>query len=253
MLVDAARSTSFFPNIYNEDWLFLLGDGVPVQGGTIRPYGAAHATTLTPTRPRRRLRNSATRSPKACTGCWTATEVSSRQTSRSGHACCSGAARSSTSYSPGVDVAVTDDVKRQAMRNSLEAARGRSAFITPRLCQDFVQAWTRDLRRWEAFITGMPAPSNLDKFLAEMGMSHTMHRSARVPEPDRTPVSKLLSPSEFDEPMLETLLPASAVAAMVALMFTTHALLVPAMTPARGSQQSIRLRAGRLALACATA
>jgi hypothetical protein len=37
------------------------------------------------------------------------------------------------------------------------------------------------------------------------------------------------------------------------LMFTTHALLVSAMTPARGPLQSIRLRAGRLALACATA
>jgi hypothetical protein len=100
------------------------------------------------------------------------------------------------------------------MRNSLEAARGRSAFITPRLCQDFVQAWTRDLRRWEAFITGMPAPSNLDKFLAEMGMSHTMHRSARVLEPKPRNVETPL-PEEFDEPTLETRLPASAVAAMV--------------------------------------
>jgi hypothetical protein len=34
-------------------------------------------------------------------------------------------------------------------------------------------------------------------------------------------------------------------------MHTTHALLAVALTPARGSLHSIRLRAGRRALACA--
>src|SRR4029079_18058881 len=28
MMVDTRRTKSFFPNVYNEDWFFLLGDGV---------------------------------------------------------------------------------------------------------------------------------------------------------------------------------------------------------------------------------
>ncbi|WP_433830282.1 hypothetical protein ACQP2E_10435 [Actinoplanes sp. CA-015351] len=30
MIVDASQTTSFNPNIYNEDWFFLLGDGTPI-------------------------------------------------------------------------------------------------------------------------------------------------------------------------------------------------------------------------------
>jgi hypothetical protein len=66
------------------------------------------------------------------------------------------------------------------IRQSLEAARGRSALISHRLCDDFVGAWRADLEQWRDFLDWVPVSSGPDKFAWEVGMSSRLHRSNKM-------------------------------------------------------------------------
>jgi hypothetical protein len=182
MLVDAARTTSFFPAVYNEDWLYLLGDGVPFQAArTGEMVQRSYDPFANPQR---------------------AAEEELGDTLAEGlfwlldsHRGLDAADESFWARSlyrrrafldvvlQGAEVALAGDRRREAVRASLQAARGRSAFITPRLCQDFVDAWSQDLGRWAEYLNGVRGP-DLDKYLSGIGMLHRVYRSERLQKPD---------------------------------------------------------------------
>jgi hypothetical protein len=66
------------------------------------------------------------------------------------------------------------------IRLALEAARGRSALISHRLCEDFVAEWRDDLVKWRDFLDWVPVSSGPDKFAREVGMASRLHLSAKL-------------------------------------------------------------------------
>ncbi|GIE29466.1 hypothetical protein Ait01nite_025110 [Actinoplanes italicus] len=167
MIVDAAQSRSFFPNIYNEDWLFLLGDGVPFKAAKA---GVMRQRTYDPfAKPARAigeelgdtlaeglfwLLDSGEPLERAGTSYWAAALFRRRQ------------------FIDLVIDMVGPDEDRHRMRRSLEAARGRSSSISYGLCQQFVELWQTDLARWRRYMGRLKPRNSPEKFLHEVGLSH---------------------------------------------------------------------------------
>jgi hypothetical protein len=78
---------------------------------------------------------------------------------------------------PDEDMAGEDLV---AGRVGAEGARGRSALISHRLCEDFVGEWRDDLVKWRDFLDWVPVSSGPDKFAWEVGMASRLHLSAKL-------------------------------------------------------------------------
>jgi hypothetical protein len=172
MMIDTSSTSSFFPNIYNEDWFFLLGDGVPfraARAGEMRqrvydPFANANraaAEELGDTLAEGLfwLLDFGKNLDTAVNGFWG--DALYRRRQFIDHIL----ARSGVTAAP------------DRIRRSLEAARGRSADISHKLCHDFVESWQRDLAKWRDFLDWVPVTSDADKFAWEVGMSDRIHRS----------------------------------------------------------------------------
>jgi hypothetical protein len=171
MLVDAARTSSFFPNVYNEDWFFLLGDGLPfraARAGSMRqraydPFANAERAASeefgdTLAEGLFWLLDFGRGLDGAETGFWGDALYRRRQ------------------FIDHVLARSENVVTHDRLRRSLEAARSRSADILPGLCAEFVELWQRDLRKWKDFSRRRPG----------IRVSHLMHRSdrfAKAPAP----------------------------------------------------------------------
>ena len=178
MIVNPLATRSFFPNIYNEDWFFLLGDGVPfraARSGTMIQRG------YDPFANPRRAANEELgdtlaeglfwmlddgQDPTRSDGAFWSTFVFRRRALLD-HVLAE------------VDTQAGQLPRAAAIAASVRAARGMSAFVTPRLCQDFLHAWSDDLHVWGDFLDGFPTvgPTGIEKALAELGLSHGWARS----------------------------------------------------------------------------
>jgi hypothetical protein len=180
-MIDATSTWSYFPNIYNEDWFFLVGDGVPFRAARAgemkqRAYdpfanpGRAEAEEFGDTLAEGLfwLLDFGRPIDTAGNGFWG--EALYRRRQFIDHIL----ARAGAKQAP------------DRIRLSLEAARGRSADISHKLCREAVQAWQADLGIWGDFLRRVPVSSSPDKFLATVGMQHQVHHSkdyGRVAEP----------------------------------------------------------------------
>ncbi|GAA0466541.1 hypothetical protein Aca07nite_76850 [Actinoplanes capillaceus] len=165
MIVDTARTTSFFPNIYNEDWFFLLGDGVPF---TAARSGAMRQRHYKP------FANPARAAAEELGD--TLAEGLFWLLDTGEHIDVAGSAfwgdalfRRRMFIDLIISMTGPDDHR---MRRSLLAARGRSAAITHGFCRDFVELWQADLQKWRDYVAWVPVTSGPEKFLHETGMSH---------------------------------------------------------------------------------
>jgi hypothetical protein len=147
MIVDALRTRSFYPNVYNEDWLFLIGDGVPfraARAGSMRqrafdPFGnperaAAEEFGDTLAEGLFWLLDAGERIDTARNGFW-GDFVFQRRT-----------------FIELLIAKLGDKPEHERMRLSLKAARGRSADVTHWLCQTFLELWKTDLDEWCRFL-----------------------------------------------------------------------------------------------------
>ncbi|MGK5678456.1 hypothetical protein [Actinoplanes sp. URMC 104] len=171
MIVDPGRTRSFFPNLYNEDWFFLLGDGVPFRAavsGTMvqrsydpfatigRAVGEEFGDTLA--EGLFWLLDLGLELESGDAGFWG--DFLFRRRRLLDHVL------------DLVDAEVKDEQLREPIKASLRAARGRSAAINPWLCASFVEAWRHDLTRWGRFLAGLPrCPRDPDKALKELGLA----------------------------------------------------------------------------------
>jgi glycosyltransferase involved in cell wall biosynthesis len=168
MMVNPQTARSFFPNIYNEDWLFLLGTGVP--------FGAARSGRMVQrafdpyANPARAvaeelgdviaeslfwLLDVGREIDAATTGYWGDALFRRRE----------------------FIVRVLGRTEDAKVRKSLAAALRRSSDIQAGLCRDLIEAWGRDLARWKKFLHRMPVSTGPEKFVANAGLADRIHRS----------------------------------------------------------------------------
>ncbi|WP_433727156.1 hypothetical protein ACQP2Y_11640 [Actinoplanes sp. CA-051413] len=151
LVVPADRMDSFFPEIYNEDWFFLLGKTMlrPVsQVGTAlqKPYDPF----ANPDRARREefgdvlaeglfaLFDDGQKIGDAGPGYWTEYLATRLELIMS--------------IQERLDPSETQG---KQILESLTAARGRLQFITADQCTEYIAAWQRDRVRWRGFMNGM--------------------------------------------------------------------------------------------------
>jgi len=143
------RSTnSFFPNIYNEDWLFLLGEG------KLRPTAVTGIAIQQPYEPfadERRARAEEFGDAFAEGLFWLLDEGRSLLDANTGYWRQYLAKRASFIVETMEMVSRTErKPERKAMKlSSLKAALGRSHYIRPEWCEEYLHAWRADRLTWQ--------------------------------------------------------------------------------------------------------
>ncbi|MCE7003446.1 glycosyltransferase family 2 protein [Kibdelosporangium philippinense] len=171
---------SFFPNVYNEDWFFLLGDN------GLRPSamtGQVKQQPYDPYRDGERARSeefgdtlaeglfSLLTNGKDLTG---ATEAYWRHFLRKRRAF----------IDEVLEMAMDADMfeaERSRMITALKAARGRNALIEPEFCVRYLEAWRADRRIWQKHVAQVQHRyhrGGLEKLLADIGLMHCYRGAA---------------------------------------------------------------------------
>lgn len=150
MAVSTKAVTSFFPNIYNEDWFFLLGDD------ELRPTASTGVAIQQPYDPYReeRARKEELGDVLAEGLFWLLDTGRSLQHADEAHWTTFLRERAGfiTDVIRMVEATDHDPALRRRMLAALKAARGRSQIITPELCVDYVKAWRADRVRWRQHV-----------------------------------------------------------------------------------------------------
>ena len=194
LAVPADRIDSFFPEIYNEDWFFLVGEtslrpvaqvGLALQ----QPYDPF----ASPERARSEefgdvlaeglfaLFDQGKKIVDADEEYWTAflaARLSFIET-----------IRARIEHKTGSPTA-----REKQMLESLTASSGRLQFIRPSQCVAFIKAWDRDRERWRRFISGVrpirKAPegsSRIDVAVKRLGLAEITQPAPVSPRPTRAP------------------------------------------------------------------
>ncbi|WP_433828233.1 hypothetical protein ACQP2E_02265 [Actinoplanes sp. CA-015351] len=176
MMINPQRTASFFPNIYNEDWFFLLGDGAPLQATRVGimqqrrfdPFADPHRAATeelgdTLAEGLFWYLDSGDDPDITSTAYWRRRLAHRRQLIRVVRAHATGHAKRHG--------------RPDLLRPPLFAALRRSKQISAELCCEFVEAWQADLAEWRGFLGRVPVSTNPDKFLWETGLSDRVLRS----------------------------------------------------------------------------
>jgi hypothetical protein len=163
--VDAERTSSFFPDIYNDDWFYMLDTEKGLQPvaatGTViqRLYDPFHR----PDRARAEelgdvlaegvfwLLDQGKALPDADLRHWKDFLV-----------------RREAFLERVLGLVNATDIEASEKRRmvaALKAARGRLAHITPELCCSYLQAWTADRKQWQRHIDRLPSGKSLESAL----------------------------------------------------------------------------------------
>lgn len=176
MIVNPQATRSFFPDVYNEDWFFLLGDDGPFR---VARSGRMMQRGFDPYANPRRAEDEEVGDTLAEGLYWL---LDNGDRARVGDKAYWGdfLYRRRHFLEHILDEVETIDIeerKRAQMIDSLKAARGVSAFITPHLCDTFLQGWIDDLGIWDAFLERFPTTGETGKALAELGLAHVARNS----------------------------------------------------------------------------
>jgi hypothetical protein len=172
MMVNPQTAFSFFPNIYNEDWLFLLGTGVPFRAARA---GRMHQREFDPYANPRRAAAEELGDTIAESLFWlldVGREISTATTGFWGDALFR--RREFIVHVLGL---ADESPAPDKIRKSLAAALRRSTDIQAGLCTDLVEAWRNDLARWKKFLHRLPVTRGPEKFVANVGLADRIHRS----------------------------------------------------------------------------
>ena len=154
LAVGEAAFSSFFPNIYNEDWFFLL-DGMKLRPSAVT--GTAIQKPYDPYRDARRARGEELGDTLAegvfglfdsHLGLAQATKSYWREFLADRRRIIRGTIKL-------VQESPIEDRQRARMVDALKAAIGRSELITPELCVRYLRAWQQDCVSWRQRITDL--------------------------------------------------------------------------------------------------
>ncbi|WP_053175584.1 hypothetical protein [Nonomuraea sp. SBT364] len=193
LAVETTRNISFFPDIYNEDWFYLLEeDGLRPLAVTGRVRQARYDPFRSPDRARREelgdvlaegvfwLLDEGRGLGDAHQSHWTDFLARRR--------------RFILSVLDRVTASPREPAERQRMEESLRAALGRLMLIDPDLCLGYLDAWRADLKVWRDFVeTREPAGSVREALRLLAAPGHrpmaVQLRLSKVVKPGRDPSS----------------------------------------------------------------
>jgi hypothetical protein len=168
LLVPAATTTSFFPDIYNEDWLFLL-DGDRLMRTAVS--GAFEQARYDPYKNPSRARSEEFGDCLA-EGIFTLLDQGRTVGAATitfwreflGHR----GALIETIIQKAATAPVTE-LRRLRMIAALRASQESLAQITPDFCVKYLRAWHRDRRDWSRWVEGLPTDQPLAQSLRYLG------------------------------------------------------------------------------------
>jgi hypothetical protein len=161
IVVEAQRVCSFFPDIYNDDWFFMLDDAKGLQ--SVATTGKVNQRPYDPFRNPERARTEELGDVLAEGVFWLLDQGRSlldadlrhwkdflvRRRTFINHVL------SLVEAAPGIEPA-----EKGRMVEAVKAARGRLTFITPGLCRDYLQGLAADRRLWQRHMKSLePQPS----------------------------------------------------------------------------------------------
>ncbi|MGI5271228.1 hypothetical protein ACQEUU_18880 [Nonomuraea sp. CA-218870] len=171
LVVETVRNVAFFPNIYNEDWFYLLKeDGLRPLAVT----GQVRQAPYDPFRTTERARSEEMGDVLAEGVFWLLDEGGSVRDADLRHWTAFLARRrrfieAILDHLPHVPVRPDE---RRRMEESLKAARGRLALIRPELCLAYLDTWRADGKVWRDFVELLPSGVSFGdalRYLADAG------------------------------------------------------------------------------------
>jgi glycosyltransferase involved in cell wall biosynthesis len=169
LAVNVERMDSFFPDIYNEDWFFLLDDS------ELRPVTITGEATQQPYDPFRNPDRARAEEfgDDLAEGVFALLDDGGR---------IEDADLAYWSDFLGARAALIEDISRRVAASDIErgqrdrmfaalkAARGRLCLISPELCVAYLDAWRRDRVGWQRFLAEVPAPMGVTEALKYLGL-----------------------------------------------------------------------------------
>ncbi|MBN6055018.1 hypothetical protein JYK22_23980, partial [Nonomuraea sp. RK-328] len=164
LAVEITRNVAFFPDIYNEDWFYLL------EGDGLRPLAVTGTVRQAPYDPFRtpdRARNEELGDVLAEGLFWLLDEGRTIDDAHYGHweEFLARRRRFITGVLRRVPGASAEPAEKRRMEEALKASLGRLAIITPDLCLAYLDAWRADRKSWGDFAALLPAAGTADEAL----------------------------------------------------------------------------------------
>lgn len=184
LAVHTRETSSFFPNIYNEDWFFLM------NGDELRPTavtGVAIQQEYDPFDIDERARMEEFGDTLAEGLFWLLDEGKSLRDADVGYwsEYLSRRRKFIEETTDMVDRTHKASRRKDRMITSLKAARARSQYIKPEWCQDYVRAWRDDRATWKRHLERIQPSKkqnwrkgDLDKVRSHLGL---VHKSSYLP------------------------------------------------------------------------
>jgi hypothetical protein len=157
IVVEAERTRSFFPDIYNDDWFYMLDDATGLQ--PVATIGRVKQRPYDPFRNPDRARAEELGDVLAEGVFWLLDQGKSVQDADVRHwQGFLARRRAFINHVLGLvgDADIEPGEKRR-MVEALKAARGRLTLITPGLCRDYLQALAADRRLWQSHMASLQA------------------------------------------------------------------------------------------------
>ena len=176
MAVAPGRTRSFFPLIYNDDWLYLLGDAQPPR---VAVTGSMRQKKFDPFAKVDRARGEEFGDCLAEGLFWLLDErlPLTRADDEYWHGFLGRRARFIDRLRTRVERVIEDPDLQSRMVSSLSQAQDINAEITPDLCAEYVRRWRFDLDSWQRSIDGTPTGLGIDRALDYLGLAGVAHRS----------------------------------------------------------------------------
>lgn len=162
LAVELSRNRSCFPDIYNEDWFYLLDAEKGLQ--SLAATGTVSHRAYDPFRTPDRARAEELGDVIAEGIFWLFDQERSVADADLRHWAVFLARRGRfiDHVLDLVSLAAIEQGEKARMQAALKAARGRLAHITPELCRDYLSAWVTDRRRWQHHIDSLPTQQMLE-------------------------------------------------------------------------------------------
>jgi hypothetical protein len=205
LAVNAMTFNSFFPDIYNEDWFFLLREDIRLRP-IARTSGIAIQRPYDPFANDQRARAEELGDVLAEGIFWLFDEHKPVEKADRAYWRDFLDKRQSliTEILGRLDDANVEPAERGRMRAALKAARGRSAIIEPQLCVDYLNSWLDDRDKWAIHLdkitgtlTEIPRPT-VDEMLAGLRYEQP---SDQLPDQDVTDLRTVIHGDPVGQPV----------------------------------------------------